>query len=686
MKQKLLDSLNRVSENLVLFDSVDLGPLGQIHNEFGEMNQLAAEAGNTELAKALSKMAEITENLIMSEDINMDKGIESLNKLVTLASEHLIDGSGLNEMNKLFDKISNDQFGDCNIETVDSDNQEDILGEFINSIEKDPEVSRDFVNESGDHLDNCITALLELEKSPDNLDCINLVFRGFHSIKGVAGFLNLGSVSKLSHSAEDLLDQIRSGKIAFDQEIANLLFEASDTLRAMIDQFSDLMSNTTPQPLQTNLKDLIERLRNMTQLVSEEKPEPHQQNKTVAPKTSAPALPRTFSGKKEVIKVDADKLNRLVDIIGELVVAETIVLESEETRSHKNPDYLRKLSQLDKITRELQTTGMSMRMVPVKSIFNNMAKIVRDLSNSQGKQVNFTTSGEETEIDKNIVDKLSDPLVHMVRNAVDHGIESSADQRRSMGKSPKASIEINASHRGGNVCIEIKDDGRGIDPDVIFKKAVEKELVSPNQTMSSSEIINLIFAPGFSTAENITEISGRGVGMDVVKKNISELNGTVEISSELGKGSVFTIQLPLTMAIIDGMVVRMGNERYIVPTLSISKVVNIPKKDIHRLGKREFLLYKGRNIAIYRLNRYLGIPDSESSEGLMLVVDNDDTSAGLLVDELVGKQQIVIKSLGEAFRNLEGYSGCAILSDGNVGLIIDVSNVIKKYDADIICA
>ena len=378
MKQKFLDSLSRISENLVLFDSVDLSPLGQTYGDFSEMSQVASNAGNTELSKTFSNMADMTEQLVMSEDANLTHGVELLNKLITMVSENLIvDGSRSNDIKKLFHKISQVQFSSEAQEPIDSDNEEDLSREFISSIEKDPDVSRDFVNEAGDHLDNCTPALLELEKSPDNMDCINLVFRCFHSIKGVAGFLNLDSIRKLSHHAEDLLDCIRSGKITYDREIANLLFESSDALRTMVNQLSDLMSGNAPQPLNIKLKDLKKRLKNMRDLIGNGTPENNLNRKPVEKKTQQQISSRIFAGRKEVIKVDADRLNRLIDIIGELVIAETIVQESEETRSHSNPAYLRKLNQLDKITRELQTMGMSMRMVPVKSTFNNMAKIVR---------------------------------------------------------------------------------------------------------------------------------------------------------------------------------------------------------------------------------------------------------------------------------------------------------------------
>ncbi len=689
MKQKLLNGLNTISENLVLFDFIDLGPLGRVHSEFSSLSRLASDSGNEEIAIAFSELAGITEKLVIDENVDMQQGVQHLNELTTLLSEHVVSNEAIDDIGEQFFKLINPDPQD----TISNDDIDDIglLAEFSSSFQKDPEVSQDFVNEALDHLENCMPALLELERTPDDADCINLVFRCFHSIKGVAGFLCLDTIRTIAHLSEDILDKVRSGQARYTREISNLVLESSDALKAMTEQFSRIITGSKPENMSIDANRLKQRLKDTINNISNNNihapGDPTSMPKLEvgspsSPKSSRQQGIRDFAGRNEVIKVNANRLNRLIDIIGELVIAETIVLESEETRSHVNPGYLRKLNQLDKITRELQTMGMGMRMVAVKPTFNNMARIVRDLAEKQSKKIEFSMAGEDTEIDKNIVDKLGDPLVHMIRNAVDHGIESSPEEREDGGKNPVAKIEIRAFHRGGSICIEIEDDGKGINPDVIFEKAVQKGVVDPDANLSRSEIINLIFAPGFSTAENVTDISGRGVGMDVVKRNISELNGTVEVSSEPGRGSVFCIRLPLTLAIIDGMIVRLGNERFIVPTLSISRAVNITSSMIHRVKEREFVFHQERNIPVYRLAKFLGSePQDDTANALMLILEDEDNSvSGLIVDELVGKQQIVIKSLGEAFRNVDGYSGCAILSDGSVGLIIDVSNVIKSYD------
>jgi len=389
---------------------------------------------------------------------------------------------------------------------------------------------------------------------------------------------------------------------------------------------------------------------------------------------------------KETVKVDAERLDRLVDTIGELVIAETMVVQSEELKRGVSPSFLQTLAQLDKITRELQEMGMALRMVPVSGTFQKMARLVRDLSKKIDKDVDFVMAGEETELDKNVVDSIGDPLVHMVRNAVDHGIEKSQEERVAAGKPAKGRVELRAFHKGGSIYIEVADDGRGLNRDAIFKKAVERGLVEADAELSDKDVYSLIFLPGFSTAEKITEVSGRGVGMDVVKKAIESLRGQVEIQSALGKGSVFSIKLPLTLAIIDGMVVRVGAERYIIPTLSIVMSVSVKVSDLKSVqGRARMLQLQKELIPVFDLRRLFEIAPEPAAlqdgdaqaESLVVVVEDDGVKTGIVIDELLGQQQIVIKSLGDFLKGAPGISGGAIMPDGNVGLILDVGSLVR---------
>ncbi|MEO6095795.1 MAG: chemotaxis protein CheA, partial [Fibrobacteria bacterium] len=381
---------------------------------------------------------------------------------------------------------------------------------------------------------------------------------------------------------------------------------------------------------------------------------------------------------KETVKVEADRLDRLLDAIGELVIAESMIVQSPELRGKVSATMAQRLTHLDKITRGLQEMGTSLRMVPIRPVFQKMARLVRDLSKKQGKAIDFITTGDQTELDKTVVEKIGDPLVHMVRNAIDHGIESDSAHRVHSGKPASATVHLSAFQKGGNICIKLQDDGRGLNRDAILAKARENGLLKPDAVPEDRDIWQLIFAPGFSTAKAVTETSGRGVGMDVVKRNVEELRGRIDIQTQPGAGTTFSIWLPLTLAIIDGMIVRLGKERFIFPTLSILRIVPLSKEEIHTvLGKGEMLKIQDEMIPLLRLQQIYPGFSSEGWARLAVIVESDGKKVGIPVDELLGQQQIVIKGLGEAFKNIIGLTGGAILSDGNVGMILDVDGLLK---------
>jgi two-component system chemotaxis sensor kinase CheA len=313
-------------------------------------------------------------------------------------------------------------------------------------------------------------------------------------------------------------------------------------------------------------------------------------------------------------------------------------------------------------------------------VFQKMARLVRDLSKKQEREVEFVVSGEDTELDKNVVDKIGDPLVHMVRNAVDHGIESDVADRVKLGKPEMGRIELRAFHKGGNICIEIEDDGRGLDREAILAKAISRGLLREGENPSDRDLFALIFEAGFSTAKQVTDISGRGVGMDVVRRNIEELRGTVDISSSPGKGSTFSIKLPLTLAIIEGMVIRVGEEHYIIPTLSVVRLLRPQSTDItHVFDRGEMLAFEGNHLPLFRLAGLFDVDGAKArpEEAMVVVVEDEGRKVGLMADELLGQQSIVIKSLGETMQGTDGVAGGAIMSNGNVALILDVAGIVR---------
>jgi len=379
------------------------------------------------------------------------------------------------------------------------------------------------------------------------------------------------------------------------------------------------------------------------------------------------------------VKVDTVRLDNLFDLVGELVIANTLICG--EMNSTNNNGTSKNLSQLTKITKDIQDQVMSMRMVTLKQTFQKMSRLVRDVSLRSGKKVKLQISGEDTELDKNVIEELADPLVHILRNSIDHGVEAEED-RVSKGKPEEGLVKLNAFHRGGNIIIEIQDDGKGLQKDKILQKATERGLIKDQSSLTDNQIYNLIFSPGLSTAEKITNISGRGVGMDVVKKNIEKLRGNVEVTSEEGKGSTFTIKLPLTLAIIDGIVVNVGSTKYIIPTVSIEESLRPAKEDISTIKNQgEVVNIRGSLLSLVRLHKLYNIDTKKTNpwESIVVVVEGAEGRYGVLVDELLGQQQVVIKSLGDRFKDIKGISGSAILGDGRVGLILDVSGVREAF-------
>ena len=405
-------------------------------------------------------------------------------------------------------------------------------------------------------------------------------------------------------------------------------------------------------------------------------------NKEVKPKESPETgHHRRKDDKRSFVKIDTQKLDELFDSVGEMVITQNFVAENEEINKLNSPQLTRTIENLSKITRLIQKRVMSLRMVPVHDTFDKMKRVVRDASHKVNKEIEFKIDGEETEVDKTMVDSLSDPLIHIVRNAIDHGIEATAEARLSAGKSAVGHVLLRAYHKGGNIAIEVRDDGRGINKEKVYAKALEKGIISENDELSDQQIYGLIMQPGFSTADVISDISGRGVGLDVVRSSIEKLQGKVEIDSQVGEGSVFTILLPLTLAIIDGMIVKSAGDIFIVPTLSVVESF-IPTQDIVHTtrGKGEFVDLRGEMIPIVRLNEVLEINNKhpEIWESILLCVESENGKFALLIDDLVGRQQVVIKPLGKALAKLEGISGGAIMGNGDIALILNIDALFGK--------
>jgi len=575
----------------------------------------------------------------------------------------------------------------------------------------DIEILTDFISEAEDNLNNIEVSLIELEQDPGNTDIINDIFRPFHTIKGVSGFLSLDKINRLSHATENLLDSARSGDFIINHSATDAILESVDLLKQLIDCVKQgLASGYRQGDSHIDVELLRDKLKKLQISLTKEEKEPlgeilvrrkdlseqdiedaleiqrmHPEkkfgeilieDKKIAPVQIASALMEQSTVKKRVdsqVKVSTRKLDDLVDYAGELVIAQSML--RQQTLS--NSALSQTVSQLGQIVNNMQNIAMSMRMIPIKATFMKMIRLVRDLSRKSGKQINLFMTGEETEIDRNVVDALYEPMVHMIRNACDHGIES-VQKRAEKGKPDQGNINLRAYHKGGNIVIEIEDDGKGLDREKILKKATDTGLVTGEEQMTDTQVFNLILSPGFSTANQITDISGRGVGMDVVKEGIEKFRGHLNIESEKGVGSRFIIGLPLTLAIIDGMLVRVDDEKYVIPTITIQKAFRPGPGEYFTVeGKGEMVKDRGNLVPLIRLNEICETSNHAKSveQSLVVVVESKEERRALLIDELLGKDEYVIKNLGGNMDDIPGIAGGAILADGKVGLILDVHGI-----------
>jgi two-component system chemotaxis sensor kinase CheA len=575
------------------------------------------------------------------------------------------------------------------------------------SLAQDPELLADFVLESREHLAGIETQVLTLEREPGDGEALNGIFRGFHTIKGLAGFLELWEVQRLAHEVETVLDRARNGELTITPPAIDVILESADQLRRWLAHVECLLQKR-PSQAPPRSDQLLERIRallgtappeeqgqepppaaalaQLASAVAGNPKETHPQEKPAASASSSAPAASSAGGEAMSVKVNTAKLDYLVDMAGEMVIAESLVRHDPDLAAVKSPRLHRNLAQLTRITSELQKTSMSMRLVPIGPVFKRMARLVRDLSRQFGKTVQMETQGDEIELDRHIVEELADPLMHMVRNALDHGLEPAAE-RAAAGKNPQGRLLLRAHHQAGQVVIEIADDGRGLDRARILAKAVERGLpmAAGGDALSDNEVFNLIFEPGFSTAAQVTNVSGRGVGMDVVRRHIEKLRGRIEIRSTRGAGTTFFLKLPLTLAIIDGLVVGVGQERYIVPLFAVREMIRPGAETIWTVRqKSEMALVRDTLLPVVRLYRRFRVaPRSEDPLASVLVVaESEGQRFCLLVDELIGKQEVVIKSLGETFKSVTGIAGGAILGDGRVGLILDLDRLFKERNGE----
>ena len=560
------------------------------------------------------------------------------------------------------------------------------------------EIVESFLVETRELFEGLDNDILQLEHAPSG-DLVDQVFRSVHTVKGTAGFLGLEQLAELTHHFEDVLNRIRRGTLDVRPGTVDVLLAAFDQMEALVRQVADRAI------VEVDLAPIIGRLHAVAEggdatatpaasPDAEAEPPAPEAPADAAPSGPPPSEPATADAKAaprasaETIRVPVDRLDTLMDLVGELVLSRNRMLqllgEDRTGAAGLLGDVRESTAQLDFVTTELQTAVMQTRMVQIGRVFARFPRLVRDLSAECGKRVDLVLEGEDTELDKSLTEEIADPLIHIVRNAIDHGIEL-PEARVAAGKPERGTLTLSAAHEGDHILIVIEDDGGGIDPEKIRAKAIEKGFVTPAEAadLSEAEVLQLIFRPGFSTAQRVSQVSGRGVGTDVVKTNLARLNGSVTVASEVGVGTRFTLKLPLTLAIIQSLLVEAGGERFAVPLHAVDEVVGLEDDTRGSIRGREVLRHRDAVVPLVRVGEALDVtgyaPAADAAE-YAVVVDVADRRVGLVVDALVGQKEIVIKPLGSFLKTPPGLAGSAILGDGRVVMVLDLGGLIGLHD------
>ena len=620
--------------------------------------------------------------LIIRDMINGIESEEQNTEEEDLAFDDPEDSTEEEKNEKVEDETKQEDDDDSN------DNDDDLL---------DDEMLVQYLNDSGELVNAIESSLLTLEEEPDNKEIIAKAFGDVHSLKGNSGFMDLSEIEEIAMEMETILDSLRSGEIEPDEIIISILLNNLGTPAKKTSEESKETESTDksqkkepeaekeqkPQETETAAKKEPQEDKQIDKKQEAEKVEPKTKDK--APKTkSKPAFKKTGGSsmkmQKKDIRVETSKIDKLFDLVGELITIESMVTNNPEVKELNLPSFNKSANMLSKITRELQEITMSVRMMPLEGLFNKMKRLVRDVAIKMDKKINFTVTGQETEMDKNVIDEIADPLVHILRNAIDHGVEK-PEVRTEKGKPPEGEVKLSARYEGNEILITVEDDGAGIKREKILEKAEEKGILQTDpEKMTDSDVFQLVFEPGFSTAQELTDISGRGVGMDVVKKNMEKLRGSIDVDSKVEEGSTFTLRIPLTLAIMEAMIIRIGESQYALPILNVTESFKVNMDDISEtMDGLEIVKVRDEIMPVVRLYEHFGVePDStELNNGILIIIESRNKKVCLFADEIVGQQQAVVKSLTDYIGKVPGIMGCLILGDGNIGLILDVESLIS---------
>lgn len=590
---------------------------------------------------------------------------------------------------------------------------------------EDQELIDGFLTETTELLDKLDDDLVTLEKAPSDMDLLNGIFRSIHTVKGASSFLGFDLLVKVTHKTEDVLNRLRKGELVVDSEIMDVILEAVDLVKVLVGDIKagEIVEREIDGTVTKLLPLLSAGAGEATVLAAPQQvvlaatsaegpptetgePEaadgqqaaeslPPTTEKAPPPRPAAPpavAPGKDMKAKAEdlsdssTVRIDVKRIDDLMNQVGELVLERNRMLQLDSDlrsgvdMSRFSEEFGKLAKRLNFVTSEVQMQVLKIRMIPVEKVFKKFPRIVRNLGRELGKEVELHLFGEETELDRSVVDEIGDPLTHLIRNAMDHGLEM-PEERTAAGKSRYGTIVLSAVHEGNQIVISIKDDGKGIDPDKVAAKAVEKGLVTQAQlaNMGTREILDLIFLPGFSTKEVTTDLSGRGVGMDVVRTNIKKLNGIIEIRTELGRGSEFLLRLPLTLAIIQSLLVDVEGEIYSIPLAAVFETLRVEMKEFHTVGGQEVLKLRDSVLPLVRLERVFSVNRTYANDVscYVVVVGVAEKRVGVVVSRLLGQQEVAIKSLGKYLANVPGIAGSTILGDGRVALIVDPVGLVE---------
>jgi len=554
------------------------------------------------------------------------------------------------------------------------------------------EIINDFLVEAEELVNSLDNNLVTLEEKPNDLELLNEIFRAAHTIKGTSGFLGLDKITSLTHEMEDVLNKLRKEELKVTSGTMDVVLESVDILKILLEDVSQgRESDLDIEAVRTKLIAIVEGGSSSDVPAEEAKPpEPKEPPAETALKDVEPEKAKRATGKKEptqkgvdqTIRVDVNRLDSLMNLMGELVLGRNALMQTSNrfVKKHEDLDGIDDLAragaQINFITTEIQTAVMKMRMLPIGKVFGKFPRMVRDLAREKNKKISLEIYGEETELDKSVIEEIGDPLVHLIRNSCDHGVES-PEERIAAGKPETGTIRLGAAQEGSSIVVTIEDDGKGMDVEAIKKKAVERGLITEKaaEKLSNQEVFRFIFRPGFSTAKKVTNVSGRGVGMDVVKTNIEKLKGIIEVESTFGVGSKISVKLPLTLAIIQGLLVVSRGEVYIIPLGSVLEMIRISREDIDSVNRCDVITLREGVLPIVDLNYILKgnrRGSRENEKPYVVVVGLAEKRLGLIVDEVLGQEEVVIKSMGEMLGVTKGVAGATILGDGRVRLIVDL--------------